>query len=137
MTVYVLDTDHVTLHQRGHPQVTDRVQSHQPNDLAVTVITVEEQLRGRLAQIGRPSVGLHRAYDQFRATIDYFCSLGILPFDIEAAQLYQQLRAENIRISTLDLRIAAIVLRQNAILVTRNRRDFDRVPDLRLQYWSQ
>lgn len=137
MNLYVLDTDHVTLHQHDHPQVVARVQACTPDELAITVVTVEEQMRGRLAQIGRPGVDLAVAYDQLGARADYFCDLTVLPFDAEAHQQFQQLRAQRIRIGTLDLRIAAIVLRQNAILVTRNRRDFERVPGLRLEAWSE
>lgn len=137
MSLYVLDTDHATLHQHDHAQVVARVQACTPDELAITVVTVEEQMRGRLAQIGRPGGDLTLAYDLLRATADYFCDLTILPFDAEAQQQYQQLHSQKIRIGTLDLRIAAIVLAQNAILITRNRRDFERVPGLRLEDWSQ
>ena len=137
MSLHVLDTDHVTLHQHDHPPVVAAVQACAQDKLAITVVTVEEQMRGRLAQIGRPGVDLAVAYDQLAATADYFCGLTILPFDAEAHQQFEQLRAQRIRIGTLDLRIAAIVLRQNAVLVTRNKSDFERVSGLRLEDWSQ
>ena len=137
MSRYILDTDHVTLHQHNHPQVVARIQTCDPDELAVTVVTVEEQMRGRLAQIGRPRVDMTSAYDHLRRTADYFCGLTVLPFDVEAQQEYEQLRSQKIRIGTLDLRIAAIVLKQNAILITRNRSDFERVPRLGLGDWSQ
>jgi len=137
MSLYILDTDHVTLHQHDHPQVVARIRTCAPNELAITVVTVEEQMRGRLARIGRSGVDLTVAYDQLRATADYFCDLIILPFDAEARRRFQQLRAQKIRIGTLDLRIAAIVLSQDAVLITRNRGDFERVPELRLEDWTQ
>ena len=137
MSLYILDTDHVTLHQHDHPQVVARTRTCAPNELAITVVTVEEQMRGRLARIGRSGVDLTVAYDQLRATADYFCDLIILPFDAEAQRRFQQLRAQKIRIGTLDLRIAAIVLSQDAVLITRNRGDFERVPGLRLEDWSR
>ncbi|MDI6792149.1 MAG: type II toxin-antitoxin system VapC family toxin [bacterium] len=137
MSLYILDTDHVTLHQHNHPCVIAKIQTCAPEELAITVVTVEEQMRGRLAQLGRPRVNLTAAYDQLRATSDYFCGLSIPLFDETAQQRYQQLCSQKIRIGTLDLRIAAIALRQNAILITRNRCDFERVTGLRLEDWSQ
>jgi tRNA(fMet)-specific endonuclease VapC len=50
MTIWVLDTDHISLFQRGHPFVVQRVNSISAKNLAVTVITLEEQIYGRLNQ---------------------------------------------------------------------------------------
>ena len=90
-------------------------------EVATTVVTVEEQMRGRLAQLRQPKTNLALVYNHLRTTIDYFCNLKILPFDTEAQQQFQVLRSQKIRISTLDLRIAAISLAQKAIVVTRNK----------------
>lgn len=77
MSLYILDTDHVTLHQHNHPRVVARIQACAPDELAITVVTLGEQMRGRLAHIGRPRGELTLAYDQLRATADYFCDLTI------------------------------------------------------------
>ena len=45
MSRFILDTDHLTLLQRGHAALVQRVAATPPDDLATTVITVEEQLR--------------------------------------------------------------------------------------------
>lgn len=137
MSLYILDTDHVTLHQHNHPQVIAKLQTMTAAELATTVITVEEQMRGRLAQLGQPGVNLPLAYAQLRTTLDYFCGLTILSFEAVAQQQYQTLRSQRIRSGTLDLRIAAIALAQNATVVTRNQRDFERVPGLRVEDWSR
>jgi tRNA(fMet)-specific endonuclease VapC len=97
---------------------------------------VEEQMRGRLAQVGSRNVNIPLAYEQLRATVAYFCDLSILPFDNAAQRQYQQLRSQKIRMGALDLRIASIVLSRNAILITRNQRDFGQVPYLKLEDWS-
>ncbi|GIK55953.1 MAG: type II toxin-antitoxin system VapC family toxin [Chloroflexi bacterium] len=136
---YVLDTDHVTLHQRNHPQVVGRIRECMPDDLAITVITVQEQMRGRLAEVSRAKSDLHVAYAQLQATVDYFCGLTVLVFDTDAQQQFRQLQSQKIRIriGTLDLRIAAIALSQNVTLITRNRRNFEQVPALKIEDWSQ
>ena len=46
MSLFLLDTDHFTLYQMGHPQVLKNIVQHLTDQLAITVITVEEQLTG-------------------------------------------------------------------------------------------
>ena len=53
----LLDTDHVSLHERGHLPLRARLVSVPPEEVAVSVVTVEEMLRGRLAILARRSEG--------------------------------------------------------------------------------
>ena len=46
MSVFLLDTDHLTLYEMGHPQLLQNVVRHLADELAISVITVEEQLSG-------------------------------------------------------------------------------------------
>ena len=92
MTLYVLDTDHLTLHQRNHPHVVSRIESLSPEELATTVVTLEEQMRGRLPRLGIQGIDLSSAYERLHATVGYFCDLNVLPFDHLARQRDQQLR---------------------------------------------
>jgi tRNA(fMet)-specific endonuclease VapC len=62
--------------------------------------------------------------------------VNILDFDYDAYNCYAEFSRQKIRIGTLDLRIAAITISRNGILVTRNRRDFEKVPGLRFKDWS-
>ncbi|WP_235334898.1 MULTISPECIES: type II toxin-antitoxin system VapC family toxin [Aphanizomenon] len=52
------------------------------------------------------------------------------------ANIYTELVKQKIRVGTQDLHIAAITLSVNGILVTRNFKDFEKVPNLRLEDWS-
>lgn len=49
---------------------------------------------------------------------------------------YLALRAAKIRVGIQDLRIAAIVLSIDGTLITRNRRDFAQVPELKIEDWT-
>src|SRR6266704_106324 len=107
-------------------------------ELATTVITVEEQFRGRLDRVrrARSDAEVVGAYRRLLATFFYFRTITIIDFDEQAQTIFQRLRAQRMRIGTLDLRIAAIALDREATLVTRNRQDFARIPTLHIEDWS-
>ena len=46
MSLRVPDTDIMTLYQHGHPVVVQHVLAHNPDELALAVISVEEELTG-------------------------------------------------------------------------------------------
>lgn len=123
MSRYILDTDHVTLFQHNYPKIAQRARAIGGSSIFITTVTLEEQLRGRLAGINRAATKpeqLSIAYDNLRKTQLYFCSVNLLNFDDDAYNCYQSLRYQQIRIGTQDLRIAAITLANQATLVTRN-----------------
>jgi tRNA(fMet)-specific endonuclease VapC len=138
VTLFVLDTDHLSLYQRDFEPLLSKLLSHPPDELAITIITVEEQLRGRLAQIRKATTAAHldECYRWLGETVDQLARLPVIYFDDNAATLYEELLSQKVRIGTQDLRIAAIVLSQNAVLLTRNSQDFSRVPGLQLDDWT-
>ncbi len=137
MSLYVLDTDHASLFQRRHPAVVRRILAVSDRDLATTVVSAEEHLRGWLNVIHRASGDrLVTAYARLHETIEYFRTIRLLDFDPAALARCEELRRQRIRIGTKDLRIAAIVLGFGGVLVTRNVRDFARVPGLAFEDWS-
>jgi tRNA(fMet)-specific endonuclease VapC len=131
-------TDHVSLHERGHPPLRARFGAVSPESIAVSVVTVEEALRGRLAVLARQSTGeaRERAYAKLMETVRFFSSVQVVLFDIRCEQQFQALRSQRVRVGTQDLRIAATALAHDLTLVTRNRRDFARVPGLVVEDWS-
>lgn len=86
MSLWVLDTDHVSLFQHRHPLVIRRVNAINSEDLGVTVITVEEQMRGWLNAIRQSSQPdrLLWAYMGLRTGVEYFNGVNLLDFDQEA-----------------------------------------------------
>ncbi|WP_341525287.1 type II toxin-antitoxin system VapC family toxin [Nostoc sp. UHCC 0302] len=138
MSLWILDTDCVSLFQRRHPSITQRVNTANAEDIAITIITAEEQLRGRFKIIKQASSSdkLILAYANLQANLDFFKNVKILELNRDAFNYYEDLIGKRIRIGTQDLRIAAIALSMNAILVTRNRKDFEKVPNLQLEDWT-
>jgi tRNA(fMet)-specific endonuclease VapC len=134
----VLDTDVLTLWLRGQETIGARVAATPPQQLSVTIITMEEVLGGWYTQIrqARDDQQLARAYQALHEAIEFSRSIRILPFDLPEIRRYRQLRTQHRRIGTNDLRIAAIVLEQQAILVTRNTSDFADISGLELEDWS-
>ena len=138
MTLWIFDTDHATLFQQGHPQIVQRVSAVNPKDIAITIVTFEEQMYGRLNRIRRATSGdeIISAYASLRKTINYLTDFELLDFDRDAENYYREFLRQKIRVGTQDLRIAAIALSKSGILLTRNRRDFERIPGLRFEDWS-
>ena len=136
---YILDTDTVTHQQMGRESVLRRLTSVSPDLVFTTVVTLREQVRGRLAAVDQASEGedLLLAYDRLLATVRYFAQVNVLSFSPAAAATLQKLRDQRIRIGTQDLRIAAIVLAVGGTLVTSNRRDFEKVPGLTIEDWNR
>jgi tRNA(fMet)-specific endonuclease VapC len=138
MSLFILDTDIVSLFRDGQPQVTQRVAAHPPADLAVTVLSIEEQLSGwytMLRRAKRPPE-LERAYRELAEAVRFYASWPVLLYNHAAIARLAYLRTLKLRVGTTDLRIAAIALENAAAVVTRNLRDFRRVPGLTAEDWS-
>src|SRR5437879_6169982 len=135
MAQYALDTDTFTLLREGEPVVTTRATGQSPGDVVTTVITVEEQLSGWytfLRRAKRPD-RIELAYAQLIDTVLAFSQLPILRYTQAAIAGYAQLRKLKLNVRAMDLRIAAIALEHGAVMVTRNVRDFARVPGLTVE----
>jgi tRNA(fMet)-specific endonuclease VapC len=137
--VLVLDTDHLSelevrslLGQRLISRLADS-----ENDMVITAISVEEQLRGWLAEIRSHSSPKDqiRAYARLVRTVESHARWTILPWDEDAARVFDALVKKRVRIGTQDLKIAAITIAHEAILLTRNHKDFVQVPGLKFENW--
>lgn len=139
MPVYVLDTDHLSLYGRNHPQIIARLRVNS-EPLATTAISVEEQVRGRLAQVAEAKVKdggvLANAYQRLVETIMLLSEFQVIQYNESAFRIYQSLKAQRLKVGTQDLRIASIVLAHSGVLVTRNWQDFNKVPNLVVEDWS-
>jgi tRNA(fMet)-specific endonuclease VapC len=138
MSLYVLDTDILTLLQAGDPVVIRNLASHAADRVAITVISVEEQLSGWYTQIRRAKRRdvLAKVYQRLATNVEHLAGTPVLSFTEPAILRYEQLKAHPLNVRKMDLRIAAVVLENNGVLVTRNLRDFQRVPNLVVENWA-
>lgn len=137
----ILDTNILSYIQRGQDAWVTRLQSLPSSQRAVAVITMEEQFRGRLAQIARANQrsdvsAIVSAYARLAEAVTFFNAVRVLPFDEAAANRYFQLKKTYRRIGVNDLRIAAIALCVNGVLVTTNVADFRPIGGLEIEDWS-
>jgi tRNA(fMet)-specific endonuclease VapC len=139
----LLDTDHLTvLRYVDHPRcaaLTARLQSSEDRQVATTVISLEEQLRGWLAEIKRSHDVPKQvtAYQRLQKVFEFLNEWEIVPFDERAGEEFQKLQKQRIRIGTQDLKIASIALARDALLLSANLRDFQRVPGLHVENWLE
>jgi tRNA(fMet)-specific endonuclease VapC len=137
----ILDTDHFTvLRYPEHSQygsLSAKMSQSADTNFATTAVSVEEQMRGWLAAIRRA----RRVHDQILyytrliGMVRFVSKWQIQPFNEPAADRFEALRKQRIRVGTQDLKIASIALESNAILLSANLRDFERVPGLRIEDW--
>ena len=137
----LLDTDHMSLLERSGPEgarIRDRLSRVPPDDAATTIVSYEEQMRGWLARLAGKQSPHHQfaAYRELKRQLRNYCEVAVVDFDERAIAEFERLKKARIRIGTMDLKIAAIALANNATLLTRNAVDFGKVPGLQVEDWS-
>lgn len=119
----ILDTDHFTALKYTGSARSDclhaRMTASPDRDFAVTAITLEEQMRGWLAEIAATpnaerQVGIYRRLVEL---VRFFAAWEIVAFSDAAAARSVALRKTRIRIGTMDLKIASIAVTKNALLI--------------------
>ncbi len=129
----LLDSNTISYYFRGDPLVVPRLQALRPADLGVPVI-VEYELRYGLLRLPQEA-----AIPRLAALEQLLRPLLRLAFDSECAAQAARIRAElevaGTPMGPYDTLIAATALRHQATLVTRNVREFSRVPGLQWVNW--
>ena len=140
--ILILDTDTLTVLQRqtepDHSRLRASLAAFPPEDVRTTVVSFEEQMRGWLSAIAGSKNEAQElaAYGRLFNLLTFFSSIPVLGYDNGAAKHFAALRRLRLHIGSMDLRIAAITLSQNGLLLTRNLKDFIRVPNLRVEDWT-
>lgn len=138
--MYVLDTDILSLIHAGNERIGLRRDRVDPREIATTIVTRVEVLQARYQFLLKAADGeqLLRAQQRLRQSEELLRQIPILWIDDAAADEFNRLRRQKSlkKIGLIDLLIASIALTQHAILVTRNLRHFQQVPNLQVENWA-
>jgi tRNA(fMet)-specific endonuclease VapC len=139
--MYILDTDHISIMDRGGPAAQPllaRLILVKPNQVFTTIITYEEQMRGWLSYTAKTSSIAEQiaAYQKLERHIANYRKILVLSFNEKAGEVFQNLRKQYPRLGTMDLKIAAISMANQSILLTRNTKDFGQIRNLSIEDWT-
>lgn len=120
-------------------RLRERLADISEKNVVSTIINYEEQIRGWMAYIAKAKTISEQVvgYQRLRRHLENFRHTPVVDFDDIAAYHCQKLRDAPVRIGTMDLKIAAITISLGAILLSRNLLDFERVPGLQVEDWTQ
>lgn len=129
---YLLDTNIcIALIRQKPAALIQRLTSLQPGNAGISSITLAELFHG-VEKSARPEQNMS-ALEQFLLPLD------LADFDQDAAMAYGKIRADLERtgqiIGSMDILIAAHAVSLNAIMVTNNVQEFQRVKGLFVEDW--
>jgi len=137
--MYLFDTDTLSHLHAGNVNIINRLENLQGNEIAITVITKGEILRGRIDYLLKAfsGVDLLKAQELFSRSEILLDQLPIISIDKNVASELERLQSVSKfrKIGRADLLIASITLSKGATLVTRNLRHFRQIPNLLLENW--
>jgi len=132
MTEYMLDTNICIAVMKGRPAVRSKIGRIDPVKICISGIVLAELSYG---------VWKSKQQERNKQALADFCSIcSVLDWPAAAADIYGQTRAflehRGRIIGANDLLIAAHAIYLNAILITNNTREFDRIPGLKIEDWT-
>ena len=139
----LLDTDHLTVlkytDSERYARLHGRLLVAAPELIGTTIVNVEEQMRGWLSAIAKERTLMRQinAYRELTDLFDFFAKLNIISLGADAVDLFHGFRKSGVKIGSMDLKMACIAVANNALFLTANRRDFEKVPGLRFENWLE
>lgn len=140
--MYVFDSDHLSILQRQAGREFDnlarRCSTRNAVDFFVTIVSFHEQVNGWTKYVARSkdARSLVRGYEKLEGILDSFARAQVLAFSDSAADVYEDLRRQRLRVGAMDLRIASIVISNQMTLLSNNTVDFERIPQLTFEDWT-
>lgn len=137
--MFVLDSNILGAMYAGNTKILQQLEQIDVAEITTTIVNKVELLRGRMDYLLKADCGedILRAQVLFKETERVLTEIPILDFDQSAAEHFERLnQITSVRkMGRADLLIATIALANRGTLVTRNLKDFQRVPELKLVNW--
>ena len=130
---YMLDTNICIYAIKNNPeQVLEKLKQNLSNRICISAITLAELQHGVEKSMNPEKNSM--------ALLQFLSILDILPFDdlaaVEYGKICAYLQKRGTPIGTMDMLIAAHAKTENLIIVTNNVREFERVPNLKIENWE-
>ena len=135
----LFDTDTLTHFSYGNVNVRRRAEAASDEYLAITIVTRNEVLHGRADSLLKAADEdeLRKAAERFRKAEEMLSDFLVVDFGEDAIKHFGKLRKQkNLKkMGRADMLIACIALAHDALLVTRNTKDYKNVSGLRIENW--
>lgn len=132
--MYLLDSNICIDLMRGkYPYMVEMMRSTSPDMFKIPAIVLGELKFGDERS--------ERRFENQFITENFLRPFEFLPFDEASARVYGRIRARLVRegriIGPNDLLIAAMAIAHQAILITNNTREFERIDELSVESWHE
>jgi tRNA(fMet)-specific endonuclease VapC len=141
--VYLLDTD-ITSNlldvRRANPVLRERVRQEPFDSLAISIITVDEVLRGmqdRIRYLHTRKRSVVAAYSELLLLYQQLNRFALQPYSESAERIFDAFPPNVKRVGVNDCRIAAIAIVTGCTLITANTNHFRKIPGLSIEDWTQ
>lgn len=132
--MYLLDTNIISYLFQKNPQVLDKVKYIPPKQLCTCSIVTSELIYGAYLNEAKSTI-LLSYYTEF------FNNIKIFDYDLQASysfgKIKSQLKKQGRIVEDFDIIIASIASSNKLTLVTHNTKDFENIPDLKVEDWLQ
>ena len=131
--LYTLDTNAIAAILRQDKPFLEHLRAclREGHELTLNAVCYYETKRGLEPGIHTRKLQLFEALCQRQKRLDLTTSA----LD-SASESYQYLRTNGIILEDADILLAGIAIANNATLVTRNTKHFNRIPNLKLENWE-
>ena len=131
---YMLDTNICIYAIKNKPErVLQQLKNNLENGISISAITLAELQLG----VEKSAVPEKNTV----ALMQFLSILNVLPFTdlaaVEYGKICAYLQRKGAPIGTMDMLIAAHAKSENAVIVTNNVKEFERIPELKIENWAE